>query len=248
MPSEAYSDDVIVIKKTWVTTAAVALVFFIAGGLAGYFFGVFAYNRGAEAAGGNPQAEVAVTPQPQQQPPTELPARLDDVSVDDDPVMGNEDAPVVIVEFSDFQCSYCARFYQDTLPQLFEEYGDDIQFVYRDYPLSPIHPHAQEAAEAAECANDQDAFWEYHDLLFDNQTALDTESLISYAEELELDTDEFTDCLESGKYTDEVLADFEEGRSYGVSGTPTFFINGVRLVGAQPFANFQQVIEAELGS
>jgi protein-disulfide isomerase len=245
--TEPNSDDVIVIKKAWLTTAAVALVFTIVGGLAGFALGVFAYGRGFAAAG----EEIAAAPAaaaPAQAQPTAPPARLDDVSLDDDPVLGDADAAVTIVEFSDFECPFCGRFREQTMDQIVENYGDDIQIVYRDFPLSQIHPRAQASAEAAECADDQDAFWEYHDMLFANQTALDADSLIGYADELGLDVDEFTECLESGKHTDEVLADLNEGISYGVTGTPTFFINGVRLVGAQPYAAFEQVIEEELNS
>jgi protein-disulfide isomerase len=240
-------DDVIVIKKAWLTTAAVALVFTLVGGLGGFFAGVFAYGRGFAAANTEVAAAPAAAAQAQPQP-TALPVRLDNVSTDDDPVLGDEDAPITIVEFSDFECPFCSRFRADTFDQILADYGDEVQIVYRDFPLTQIHPHAQQSAEAAECADDQGAFWDYHDLLFANQTALDTESLIGYAEELGLDVEEFTQCVESGEHTDEVLADLNEGRSYGVSGTPTFFINGVRLVGAQPYAAFQQVIEQELNS
>lgn len=242
MGTEPQADDVIVIKKSWVTHAAVALVFFIAGGLASFF--VFARGQGAAAGGTAAQAGTVA----QAAAPTPPPARIDDVSLDDDPSMGNPDAPVVVVEFSDFQCPYCGRFQQDTFKQIMDTYGDDILFVYRDFPLSSIHPRAEASAEAAECADDQGAFWDYHDLLFANQTALDNDSLISYAEQLDLDVDTFTECLTSGEKADEVQADFNDGRSYGVTGTPTFFINGVRVVGAQPFASFEQVIDQELNS
>jgi protein-disulfide isomerase len=250
MENELNSDDVIVIKKAWLTTAAVALVFLVVGGLAGFFLGVFAYGRGF-AEGNTAIAEVGAPAQPAQAPaqqPAAPAPRLDDVSIDDDPILGETDAPIVIVEFSDFECPFCARFREQTFDQIVTEYGDDVQIIYRDFPLSQIHPRAQQSAEASECADDQDAYWAYHDLLFANQQALDTESLIGYAEELGLDVEEFTECVESGKYTDEVLADYNEGLSYGVSGTPTFFINGVRLVGAQPFEAFQQIIEEELNS
>ena len=254
MGNELNSDDVIVIKKTWLTTAAVALVFLIVGGLAGFFLGVFAYGRGfaeanTEIAAAAAQAQPAQAPAqaPAQQPTAPAP-RLDAVSIDDDPILGDTDAPIVIVEFSDFECPFCARFRQQTFDQIIEQYGDDVQIVFRDFPLSQIHPRAQQSAEASECADDQGAYWEYHDVLFANQHALDTDSLIGYAEELGLDVEEFTECVESGKYTDEVLADYNEGLTYGVTGTPTFFINGVRLVGAQPFEAFQQIIEEELNS
>lgn len=254
MENEGYSENTIVIKRGWLTTTAVVLVFFIAGSL----FGVLIYRyalvdataRIEDVSAREPSAVAqAPTPaQPEALAPDAAPSRVEDVSADDDPQLGNKDAPVVIVEFSDFECPFCARFRQETLDQIVEQYGDNVLFVYRDFPLSQMHPHAQQAAEASECADDQGAFWEYHDVLFENPAALDTDSLVAYAEQLELDVDEFTECLDSGKYTEEVLADLDDGRTYGVTGTPTFFINGVPLVGALPFSSFQEVIDAELGS
>jgi protein-disulfide isomerase len=248
METESLPDDIIVIKKSWVTHAAVGVVFLVAGGLGGYFLGAFAYGRGEDAALGQIAQAPGAAAAPAQAPaqPQAPPSRIEDVNIDDDPMLGDPDAPIVIVEFSDFECPFCARFRQDTFDQIVDQYGDDILLVYRDFPLSSIHPRAQAAAEASECADDQDAFWDYHDLLFANQAQLDNDSLIGYADELQLDVDEFTTCLESGKHTEEVLADFDEGRSYGVTGTPTFFINGVRLVGAQPFISFEEIIEQEL--
>lgn len=170
-----------------------------------------------------------------------------EVTADDDPVKGDPDAQVTIIEFSDFECPFCKRFYDNTLSQLEEEYIETgkAKLVYRDFPLS-IHPDAQKAAEAAECAEDQGMFWEYHDMLFENQQALDTASLKSYANTLGLDTAEFDSCLDSGKHAQEVKDDFNDGRAAGVSGTPTFFINGQKIVGAQPIDAFRQIIDAEL--
>jgi protein-disulfide isomerase len=258
MSYEEYPENMLVIKKSLLTTVVVALVFFIVGGLTGYSLGVFAYGRGlSEATARIAEASVGNSPQVAQAPAAQAPSepaaaeagptRLDDVSIDDDPALGPEDAPVIVVEFSDFECPYCSRFRQETMDQMLETFGDDMLLVYRDFPLTQIHPHAQEAAEAAECADDQNGFWDYHDLLFANQAALDTDSLIGYAEDLGLDVGAFTDCLQSGKYTDEVVADLNDGRSYGVSGTPSFFINGVPLVGAQPFVSFEDLINQELG-
>ncbi|MGQ9601145.1 MAG: DsbA family protein [Candidatus Bipolaricaulia bacterium] len=176
------------------------------------------------------------------------------VSTDDDPALGRADAPVVIVEFSDFQCPYCARFAQQTFPQLKQEYIDTgkVRLVYRDFPLS-FHKNAAPAAEAAQCAYEQGRFWEMHDRIFAGQgewsgsagTAA-SQLFVGYAEALGLDKERFRECLSSGRYREEVQEDFRDGTSYGVTGTPTFFINGIKLVGAQPFSSFQQVIEAEL--
>lgn len=166
-----------------------------------------------------------------------------EVSVDDDPAWGPANAPVTIVEFSDYQCPYCKLFYDETLPQIRQTYEGQIRFVYRDFPLARIHPHSQKAAEASECADDQGRFWNYHDLLWANQTALDVDSLKAYAAQLGLDAATFDDCLDSGKNAQEVQNDYSDGVSYGVTGTPTFFINDVELKGANPFSVFQQAIE-----
>ncbi len=171
--------------------------------------------------------------------------------VDDDPSIGSDDAKVVMVEFSDFQCPFCERFFKETLPQIKENYVDTgkVKFVYRDFPLSSIHPEAQKAAESAECARDQGKFWEYHDVLFENRmdwTGVGAAKFKEYASDLGLDTSQFSECLDSDKYGDEVLADMNAGQSIGVSGTPTFFINGKRFVGAAPYENFVTAIEEEL--
>jgi len=188
-------------------------------------------------------------PQPaanQPQPPSKI-----EVSVDDDPVKGSKNAPVTIVEFSDFQCPFCARFFEQTLPQIEENYikTGKVKFVYRDFPLS-FHQYAQKAAEAAECADEQEKFWEYHDVLFQKQSEWSSTGVAKfkeYATTLGLNTSKFNECLDSGKYSDEVQKDFKDGSSYGVSGTPTFYVNGIEVVGAQPYTAFQQIIDQELG-
>ena len=170
-----------------------------------------------------------------------------EVSEDDDPVEGDPNAPVTIIEFSDFQCPYCGKFYKETLPQITETYIETgkVKLVFRDFPLN-FHQYAQKASEAAECADEQGKFWEYHNILFENQDALTIDDLKQYASDLNLDTEQFNECLDSGKYEEEVKSDMEDGSSYGVSGTPAFFINGQLLSGAQPFSAFQSVIEQEL--
>lgn len=167
-----------------------------------------------------------------------------EVSVDDDPSIGPEDAPVTIVEFSDFECPYCGKVVP-TVKQILKEYEGKVRLVFRDFPLG-FHQNAQKAAEAAECADDQDKFWEYHYKLFENQKALDVSSLKQYAKDLGLDSSEFNTCLDSGKHEEEVKKDMAEGQSYGVSGTPAFFINGIKVSGAQPFGNFASIIDSEL--
>ena len=188
-----------------------------------------------------------------QAPTTPPPAPEVDMGelVDDDPVKGNPDAQVVIVEFSDFQCPFCERFAEQTLPELKEKYIDTgkVKLIYRDFPLSSIHPEAQKAAEATECADDQGKFWAYHDILFEKRSewsGVGAAKFKEYAVDLGLDTHAFDECLDSDKYKDEVLDDLNAGQAVGVTGTPTFFINGQKLVGAQPFTAFETVIDEEL--
>jgi len=175
---------------------------------------------------------------------------VSDVSEDDDPFLGDENAPVTIIEFSDYQCPFCQSFWIDTLPEIKEKYIDTgkVKLVYRDYPLG-IHPEAQIAAEAAECVRDaaggsNEVYFEYHDVLFANQGDLNEENLISWASDLGYD---ITSCLENGDFTEEVQQDFFDGQVAGVTGTPSFFINGKKVSGALPFEVFEQMIEAELG-
>lgn len=177
----------------------------------------------------------------------EGPARVDMAKLvsDDDPQRGPKDAKVTIVEFSDYQCPFCERFFQQTLPALRESYGDKIRFAFKDFPL-PMHPDANKAHEAARCAGDEGKYWEMHDMLFENRSSLGVESLKRYARNLGLNAAKFNDCLESGKYEKAVKADVNAGRAAGVNGTPTFFINGERLVGAQPVEVFREKIDALL--
>ena len=151
------------------------------------------------------------------------------------------------MEFTDYQCPFCGRHFRQTLPQILNGYEGEVRYVIINYPISVIHPFAQKASEAAECAYDQGEFWEYHDLLFQNQQALDTEALKGYASGLGLDPDAFDTCLDSGEKEQQVLADFQLGQDYGVTGTPTFFVNGRRVRGAQPFASFKTLIDTALG-
>lgn len=161
-----------------------------------------------------------------------------------DPVRGNSQAKVTIIEFSDFQCPFCGRA-EPTLKQIFETYGDQVKLVYKNFPL-PFHEHAQDAAIAALCAKDQGKFWEYHDVLFQNQDSLKITDLKKYASDLSLKTQNFNSCLEDKKYKGQIEADMMEGNKLGVRGTPAFFINGRLVSGAQPFENFRTIIDEEL--
>lgn len=172
------------------------------------------------------------------------PPRLD-VKIDDDPMYGPADAPVTIVEFSDYQCPFCSRAEQQSVKQVKDVYKDKVRVVFRDFPLS-FHRNAQKAHEAAGCADEQGKFWALHDKLFENQNALEPDNLVKYAGEVGLDTAKFKECLDSGKRKAEVDKDAADGRAVGVSGTPAFFINGRFLNGAQPFENFAKLIDEEL--
>jgi len=194
-----------------------------------------------------PQAMNMTQELPAEQPPAEQ-ADLSNVDMtDDDPAKGNDNAPVTIVEFSDFQCPFCAKFYTQTLPQIEEEYikTGKARLVYRDFPLDS-HKNSQKAAEASECADDQGKFWEMHNIMFDNQDSIGVSSLKKYAENIGLDTAKFNECLDSGKYQAEVQKDLADGQKYGVTGTPAFFINGRLVSGAQPFDVFKGIIDEEL--
>jgi protein-disulfide isomerase len=154
-------------------------------------------------------------------------------------------APVVIVEFSDFQCPYCKTVVA-TIKQLLERYPEQVRWVFRDFPLASIHPTAPKAHEAARCAGAQGKFWEYHDVLFERSPRHQPDQLARYAEELKLDATAFRECLESERYAEAVEADIEEAGRLGITGTPTFYVNGRLMVGAQPLAAFQQAVEGEL--
>jgi predicted DsbA family dithiol-disulfide isomerase len=159
---------------------------------------------------------------------------------------GPQDAPVEIIEFSDFQCPFCTRG-AGVVAEIVGHYGDRVSIVFKHFPLE-FHPEAHGAAQAAECARDQGKFWEYHDILFANQEKLFPPDLVEHALQLDLDADIFEACLQSQKYAGRVNADLTEGGAIGMSGTPGFYINGIPLSGAQPFENFKLIIDEELAS
>jgi protein-disulfide isomerase len=162
-----------------------------------------------------------------------------------DPSIGNNSARITIVEFSDFQCPFCLRA-APTLKRLREAYGDKVRLVWKDYPLTQIHPQAFKAAEAGHCAAEQGKFWEYHDKMFDSQQALQPEFLKEYAKEMKLDSARFDVCLDSSKYAERVRDGVAAASRLGVSSTPTIYINGRRLEGAQPYEVLASVIDEEL--
>jgi protein-disulfide isomerase len=161
-----------------------------------------------------------------------------------DPSKGPANAPITIVEYSDFQCPFCARV-NPTLDQVRKVYGDKVRIVFKDYPL-PNHPEAPKAAEAAHCAGEQGKYWELHDRMFANQQALQVPMLKHYATELKLDMNAFNQCLDSGKHAARVAENLKSGEALGVGSTPTLYVNGRPVVGAQPFEYFKLVIDEEL--
>lgn len=177
-----------------------------------------------------------------------------DVSADDDPSLGNKNAKVTVIEFSDYQCPFCRTFWKESFSQLKKEYIDTgkVKFVYRDYPLS-FHPMAEPSAQAGECADEQGKYWEFHDKIFGEEdkkgqgtVTYTVQDLKLWASQIGLNQVKFNQCLDSGKYKAEVQKDFDDGNSAGVSGTPSIFINGRLVVGAQPYASFKAIIDEEL--
>lgn len=174
----------------------------------------------------------------------ELAAPRVDVAYDLARMRGNPNAPVMIVEFSDYQCPYCHQA-EPTLAAVLAKYGDKVSFSYRDFPLRSIHDHAEIAAEASRCALEQGKFWDYHDQLF-KATNLDKEALVGYAKDAKLDDRQFESCLTSEKYKAQIDKDLDAGQKAGVNGTPAFFINGIELSGVQGQDSFARTIDDEL--
>jgi len=170
-----------------------------------------------------------------------------EVAGDPSRLRGNPMAPVRIVEFSEFQCPYCRRA-QPTIAAIVEKYGDKVSHSFRDFPLRDIHPNAQKAAEAARCASEQGKFWEYYKTLFANFGLLSREDLTRHAQSVGLDLPSFDQCVDSGKHAAAVEADVQDGLRAGANSTPTFFINGIALLGAQPQSAFEEVIDKELAN
>ena len=225
------------------------------GLILGYFIGQ--HNSAAQTA----QTAQAVPPAMAQAPAaTPVPMKYN-ITTAGFPSIGPADAPIVIVEFSDYQCPYCTQWHDSTYKPLLAAYPGKIRLVYRNYPL-PFHQNAFMAAEAALCAGDQNAYWQYHDALFthndqvNNQsgTVLGEDSYHQYASDLGLDLTTFDNCMKTEKYKQAVQSDLDYANGLpadtngdtAVGGTPTFFINGVRIVGAQPLAYFQQIIDSQL--
>ena len=241
MTTSSNLEETITFKRTHFYSVLVALAFAV-----GLLTGYVAWGRSSSDAQTDNQAPV-------QAPVAQAPAATQppqfqryEISSEGFPSIGPEDAPIVIVQFSDFQCPFCKRFHDETSQQLLDAYPGQIRFVYRHLPLTSIHPEAFPSAEASMCANEQDAFWEYHDKIFQNQDRLGRELYMQIASDLNLDSATFEDCLTAGTYRELIQQDSDFALNMGVQSTPTFFINGLALVGAQPLSAFTQLIDKEL--
>ena len=252
-PSENHA----VVQKSY--NGKLTLGIIVAVGIAAFFGGYVFATETAEPKPmimQEPSKILENTPPPQvtTQGPSQLPKII---SSDDDPIRGNPDAKFTIVEFSDFQCPFCAKFHSETLPLLMENYIDNgkVNLVFRDFPIESIHPNAVPASHAAECADDQGKFWEMHDMIFENQRNWQNVEVLQsvdlfkkYAIEIGIDADEFDSCMSSAKHIDEIKKDLQDGQAYGVTGTPGFFVGNedvgfTKIIGAQPFSSFQRVID-----
>jgi protein-disulfide isomerase len=235
-------EDTITFKRSHFYSALSVLTFF-AGILVGYILwgtgllqGLGSNSMNASQAGG-PVVEAPVTAEPQY-------IRYD-VPTEGHYSRGPADAPITIVEFSDYQCPFCRKWHAEVSKDLFEAYPGKLRLVYRNLPLTSIHPDAFSAAEAAMCAGEQGVYWDYHDKLFGGEL-LGTGVYLQYAKDLSLDMTSFEACINDQKYQAEIQADSDFAVNMGVRSTPTFFINGLAIVGAQPLDVFKQVIDKEL--
>jgi protein-disulfide isomerase len=168
-----------------------------------------------------------------------------EISLAGEPFRGSEKAPVTIVKFEDFQCPFCKQI-QPTVNALLSRYDGKVSLVHKDLPLESLHPQARQAAEAARCAHEQGKFWEYHDKLYATAPKASADDLQSYAKDVGLNADSFDRCFASGKYKEVVQRDLNEGAQLGLTGTPTFFINGREISGNQPSEAFEAIIDEEL--
>lgn len=198
----------------------------------------------AKAAANNPGTNppVADNNNPTDQQPTAGP--VPEVTAADH-IRGKADAPITIIEYSDYQCPFCQR-HEKTMQQVLKDFPNDVRLVYRHFPLSSIHPFAQKASEAAECAGKQNKFWEMHDQLFllgESAAGLSLEGMKKLAVDLKLDTNKFNTCLDQGETASIVNQQYQDGGAAGVSGTPANFVNGQLLEGALPYDSFKQAIE-----
>ena len=233
------SKNTITFKRTHLYVVMIPLAFVLGLSVGFLFWGRDQVQPSAPAPQAAVGQDVLVTP-------TQQTWRRYDVPTGDNPSMGPANAPITIIEFSDYQCPYCRKWQLEAWPQIQAAYPDKIRLVYRDFPLYSIHPDSESAAIAADCAGDQNKYWEFHDLLFSDQLPFGQDSYIKYATQAKLNVDQFTQCITAQKFKDNVSKNYQYASNLGVNSTPTFFINGIPMVGAQPFESFKQLIDKEL--
>ncbi|MDB4348592.1 DsbA family protein [bacterium] len=250
-----------IVKKSTFNVLIITIIFIT--GIAAFFAGSYVSNFNSDKIS-QEELENAIAKLElkilEKQLPTNQPALPLKISSENNPVIGNPDAPITIIEFSDFQCPFCAKFHMQTLPTIMDEYINKgiVKLVFRDFPIQNIHPNAVPASIAAECANEQGKFEQMYHMLFEKQkewSNLETSYAITafnqYASEIQLDEEKFDSCIKNVKYIEEVQKDLNEGRTYGVTGTPGFFIGNeeigfMELKGAQPFESFKKIIDIQL--
>jgi protein-disulfide isomerase len=231
--------DTVTFKRTHFYAVLTVLAFSV-GVLLGYVVWGYQPNGSQAQAAAQPSGAV------EQAPATEAPKFVRyDIPTQGFPSLGPADAPITIVEFSDYQCPFCRRWHQEVYEPLLAAYPGQVRMVYRNLPLTSIHPDAMAAAQAALCAGEQDAYWPFHNKLFSSDS-LNKQTFLQYAKELSLNVEQFQTCITDEKYKDAIQADSDFAVNLGVRSTPTFFINGLAVVGAQPLEVFKQVIDKEL--
>jgi protein-disulfide isomerase len=223
---------------------ALIVAVIIAVGVGGFFLGQKTKKAGSKnTPPGMARRGDWPIPNPNQPPTPPPPPERMEVNVEGLPSKGPANAPITILEISDFECPFCSRGWM-TLDRILQEYPGKIRLTFRNFPLQ-FHQNARPAAEAALSAGDQGKFWEMYDKIFSTKT-MDRQSLLSHAKELKLDMKKFTKCLDEQCHREQIDRDIQESMKLRVNGTPCFFINGKRLVGAQPYEVFKQMIDEEL--
>ena len=237
LTSHPVQEDTITFKRSHFYSVLTVLAF-AAGVLLGYaVWGVGSPGTQTASQASGTGLEESAAPQAQY-------TRYD-IPTENAHAIGPADAPITIVEFSDYQCPFCRRWHDEVYEPLLAAYPGKIRLVYRHFPLTSIHPDAMSAAEAAMCAGEQDAYWQYHEKLFSSET-LGTTTYLEYAQDLGLNSTAFEACLNDHRHQQAIQADSDFAINLGIRSTPTFFINGLAVVGAQPIDVFKQVIDKEL--
>jgi protein-disulfide isomerase len=232
------SENTITFKRTHLYAVMIPLAF-VLGLSVGFLF----WGRNQPQPQNTPGQAVV---QDAQTAPTQQNYRRFDVPAGDNPAQGPADALITIIEFSDYQCPYCRKWVLEVWPKIQAAYPGKVRLVYRDFPLYSIHSEADAAAIAAYCAGDQNKYWEFHDLLFSDQLPFGQDSYIQYATQINLNVEQFKQCITVQKFKDNVSKNYDYASNLGVNSTPTFFINGIPMVGAQPFEEFKKLIDKEL--